>query len=124
MVRTFKGRKVYDTDFKFAIIQEYLGSDLSLSVFCKKKSLDCGTFRYWLHIFGPESDLNSTCMSKSEETKSMSESEAIHELKRQLKQKEVELKQEKMRADFYETMVDVAEEQFNICIRKKVGTKR
>jgi len=124
MVRTFKGRKIYENDFKFSIIQEYLGSDLSLSDFCKKKSLDRSTFRYWLLNFGPESNLNSVCMGKSKESQSMSESEEIRELKRQLKQKEVELKQEKMRADFYETMVDVAEEQFNISIRKKAGTKR
>lgn len=121
MGRIYKGRKLYENDFKFGIIQEYLCGDLSISDFCKKKSLDRSTFRYWLLNFGPESDLNSACMGKSNEK---SESEEIRELKRQLRQKEVELKQEKMRADFYETMVDVAEEQFNISIRKKAGTKR
>ena len=34
-----------------------------------------------------------------------------------------ELRQEKMRADVYSTMVDVAEEMFHIPIRKKAGTK-
>ena len=33
-----------------------------------------------------------------------------------------QLYQEKMRADFYDTMVDVAEEMFGIEIRKKAGT--
>ncbi|MCD7900673.1 MAG: hypothetical protein LUH22_12605 [Bacteroides sp.] len=55
--------------------------------------------------------------------KDRSESEEIRDLKRQLRQKELELKKEKMRADFYQTMVDVAEEQLGIDIRKKVGTK-
>lgn len=34
-----------------------------------------------------------------------------------------ELRHEKMRADVYSTMVDVAEEMFHIPIRKKAGTK-
>lgn len=55
--------------------------------------------------------------------KDRSESEEIRDLKRQLRQKELGLKKEKMRADFYQTMVDVAEEQLGIDIRKKVGTK-
>lgn len=116
--RNFKGRKVYDTAFKFAVIEEYFSGDLSLNDFCKKKSLDRGTFNYWLLTFAPEGDKD---MGKEKEC---SESEEIRELKRQLRQKELELKKEKMRADFYETMVDVAEEQFNIDIRKKAGTKR
>lgn len=113
-------RKHYDTSFKFAAIEEYFSSDLSLSDFCKKKSLDRTTFRFWLLTFAPEGYLSSQEMSKQKER---NESEEIRELKRQLCQKELELKKEKMRADFYETMVDVAEEQFNISIRKKAGTK-
>jgi hypothetical protein len=56
-------------------------------------------------------------------SKDRSDSEEIRELRQQLRKKELELKKEKMRADFYETMVDVAEEQFNISIRKKAGAK-
>lgn len=118
--RTFKGRKFYDTAFKFSIIEEYFSGDLSFNEFCKQKSLDRGTFNYWLLTFAPEAHLSSKDMGKE---KDRNESEEIRELKRQLRQKELELKKEKMRADFYETMVDVAEEQFNIDIRKKAGTK-
>lgn len=114
-------RKIYDTAFKFAAIEEYFSGDLSFSDFCKKKSLDRTTFRFWLLTFAPEGHLSSKDMGKAKER---SELEEIREFKRQLRQKELELKKEKMRADFYETMVDVAEEQFNIDIRKKAGTKR
>lgn len=37
---------------------------------------------------------------------------------------ERELKHAQLRADFYEEMVNVAEEQFNISIRKKAGAKQ
>jgi transposase-like protein len=119
--RTFKGRSIYDTSFKFSVIEEYFSSDLSLGNFCKKKSLDRATFRYWLLTFAPEGHLRSKDMGTQKEG---NESEEIRELRRQLRQKELDLKKEKMRADFYETMVDVAEEQFNIAIRKKAGTKQ
>ena len=35
-----------------------------------------------------------------------------------------ELRQEKMRAEALDTMIDVAEEMFNIPVRKKAGTKQ
>ena len=35
-----------------------------------------------------------------------------------------EVRQEKMRADALDTMIDVAEEMFNIPVRKKAGTKQ
>ncbi|MDD5498783.1 MAG: hypothetical protein PHI10_04805 [Dehalococcoidales bacterium] len=35
-----------------------------------------------------------------------------------------ELKHEQLRADAYDTMIDIAESQFNIPIRKKAGAKR
>lgn len=52
-----------------------------------------------------------------------SESQEISDLKRQLRQKELELKREKMRSEFLDTMIDVAEEMFHVPIRKKAGTK-
>lgn len=108
-----------ERDYKFSVVQEYLASNLSISSFCRKKSVNRSTFHGWLLTFGPESKSNADDMGKQR-----SESEEIRELKRQLQQKEVELKQARMRADFYETMVEVAEEQFNITIRKKAGTKQ
>ena len=77
--RTFKGRKVYDTAFKFAVIEEYFSGNLSFYDFCKKKSLDRGTFNYWLLTFAPEGYLSSKEMGKEKER---SESEEIRELKR------------------------------------------
>ncbi|MGB4576860.1 MAG: hypothetical protein WBI06_08180 [Paludibacter sp.] len=35
-----------------------------------------------------------------------------------------ELKHEKLRADAYDTMIDIAESKFNIPIRKKAGAKQ
>ena len=53
-----------------------------------------------------------------------SKDEQIQELKSQLKQARKEAEIEKFRAHAYDTMITLAEETFNIPIRKKSGTKR
>lgn len=108
----------FSSDFKISVVQEYLSGGISKYGLCKKYSLDKRVLRSWILTFAPEPSLDPS-MSKTS-----SESDVILELKRQLRQKELDLKREKMRADFYETMVDVAESQFNVPIRKKVGVKR
>lgn len=52
------------------------------------------------------------------------DSDDILALKRQLQQRSLELKKEKMRADFYDEMIHVAEEMFNTPHPKKAGTKQ
>ncbi len=53
-----------------------------------------------------------------------SKDEQIQELKAQLKQARKEAEIEKLRAHAYDTMITLAEETFNIPIRKKSGTKQ
>ena len=51
-----------------------------------------------------------------------SQSEEIKVLKKEVLELKKQLYDETMRADFYDTMIDVAEEMFGIEIRKKAGT--
>lgn len=116
MSRTYRK---FDTSFKLSVVQEYLNgaSQYSLS---KKYSIDWSLIHKWIRIFAPEyHPVESIPMGKKQ-----SESLEIQALKRALREKELELSRERMRADFYETMVEVAEEQFNIEIRKKAGTNQ
>lgn len=53
-----------------------------------------------------------------------SKDDQIRELKAQLKQARKEAEFEKLRAHAYDTMINLAEETFNIPIRKKSGTKQ
>lgn len=53
-----------------------------------------------------------------------SKDDQIRELKAQLKQARKEAEIEKLRAHAYDTMINLAEETFNIPIRKKSGTKQ
>lgn len=53
-----------------------------------------------------------------------SKDDQIRKLKAQLKQARKEAELEKLRAHAYDTMINLAEETFNIPIRKKSGTKQ
>ncbi len=51
-----------------------------------------------------------------------SQADEIKALREEIMELKKKLHSETMRADFYDTMIDVAEEMFNIEIRKKAGT--
>ena len=53
-----------------------------------------------------------------------SKDDQIRELKAELKKARKEAELEKLRAHAYDTMINLAEEKFNIPIRKKSGTKQ
>ncbi len=53
-----------------------------------------------------------------------SKDDQIRELKEELKKARKEAELEKLRAKAYDTMINIAEETFNIPLRKKTGTKQ
>lgn len=114
-------RHRYDASFKIQVVEEALRGDIRKVDICRKYSISNPILLYqWIRIFAPTPKLEDNPMKSS----SSKESDEIRSLKRQLQQQALELKKEKMRADFYDEMVNVAEEMFNISIRKKVGTKQ
>ena len=60
----------------------------------------------------------------SEDMANKSKDDQIRELKAALKKVQKEAELEKLRAKAYGKMIDLAEERFNIPIRKKSGTKQ
>jgi transposase-like protein len=72
-----------------------------------------------LRNFAAEND-KSALLMKNKPTDS--QSEEIKALKKEVLELKRQLYDETMRADFYDTMIDVAEEMFGIEIRKKAGT--
>lgn len=62
--------------------------------------------------------------SNEEDMSSKSKGDQIRELKAQLRQAQKKAEFERLLAKAYDTMIDVAEETFNILIRKKSGIKR
>lgn len=113
----------YTEDFRIAVVKEYVAGGISKRALCKKYSIpqQC-TLDYWIRKF-VGTDKNESPMKKEKAPQS-EESEEIKRLRQELKEAKLALYQEKMRADAYDTMIDVAEEMFRIPIRKKAGTKQ
>lgn len=112
--------KRYSLDFKLSVVHEYLSGGISKRALCRKYSLSgIRLLRCWIRIFAPESLIPVAVMSDKNE-----QQKEIERLKKLLAQREVELQREKMRADFLDEMIDVAEEMFQIPVRKKAGTKQ
>ena len=66
----------------------------------------------------------SSRISVNEHMANRSKDDQIRELKAALKKAQKEAELEKLRAKAYDKMIDLAEERFNIPIRKKSGTKQ
>lgn len=72
-----------------------------------------------IHNFAASNDKSALFMKNKPADNQAEELKALRAEVLELKKK---LHDETMRADFYDTMIDVAEEMFNIEIRKKAGT--
>lgn len=111
----------YSEGLKLQIVKEAIEKGANKSAICRKYKIpDEAQLLRWIHIFAPESKR----ISQMRQEKKITESEEVRELKEALGKKEVELKGEKMRADLYNEMINVAEEELHLKIRKKPGAKQ
>ena len=85
----------------------------------KEHGLSISSINRILCNFASENNKSALFMKKGE---NMSESDEIKALRKENLELRKKLYDETMRADFYDTMIDVAEEMFSIEIRKKAGT--
>ena len=124
--RTKERRKNnFSLEEKMAMIQEYLTTDVSLSGMARKYHIGHSSIPRWMANFGipmPERVLPSTTMVQQNEkqTKAIT----IESLENQLKSLQAELEREKLKNLALSTMIDVAEEELHIEIRKKAGAKQ
>ena len=103
----------YDPDERVEIVREFLTGKFTVRQIMDKYMINAeATFFSWLasHI--------------SEDMANKSKDDQIRELKERLRQAEKRAEMEELRAKAYSKMIDVAEETFNIPIRKKSGTKQ
>ena len=109
---------------QIALLREFYDSHLSIYRFAEEKCIARSTFRRWIRIFEDSNPEIAQCMKKERTDASLDESAVLTALRLENERLRTELKHEKMRAHAYDTMIDVAEEMFNIPIRKKAGTKQ
>ena len=78
----------------------------------------------WIGKYVSANEVLSLQDQTEEEMAKKSKDDQIRELKAALKKAQKEAEIERLRAHAYDTMVNLAEETFNIPIRKKSGTKQ
>jgi len=138
-------RELYFDD----VIRLYYDEKLTISCILKIIPVSENTISRWIRIFAVENKLSKESIMRKRNTSvakpKASMPEEISELQKQLAEvrkdlkdkeralkdrdkalmeKDRELRRQTMRADFYDEMINVAENMFKIDIRKKVGTKQ
>lgn len=109
---------------RLELLSEYYRSGEKLSAFCVKKCIPQSTFNRWIRNFESSNPEMSEVMKRQSSKQGVESADEISTLKSEIARLQGELEREKLRAHAYDTMIDVAEEMFNIPIRKKAGTKQ
>jgi transposase len=120
--------KKYDDEFRLMVLRDYYEHGMSQNAVVHKYGLSCNSLiMQWKEMFPIDSKLLSLSDIAIENymnqdphrplTKEEAQSKRINEL-------EKALAMEKLRSRAYEIMIDLAEKQEGIQIRKKSGAKR
>jgi len=126
-----KPNRFYADSEKLHIIAEYLSGNSTKQEIWEKytgQKEEHGQLLIWIRRFGytdkPGFRLNLGTMSKnSNSDKKSNNSFEILQMKNRIDELEKQLKNAEMKAIAFSTMVDIAEKEFNIPIRKKYNTK-
>ena len=117
--------KRFTDEFKLMVVQEYLSTDLSQDDLKRKYHFGgAGNIPKWMRKFGltvpsPEQIIIQTCMAKE-----IGKTSKEKELETRIKQLEMDLEYEKLRVHALDTIIDIAERNLKIAIRKKSGAKQ
>lgn len=115
----------YDELEKGPIIVEFLKGALNAEEFVEKYHIcSVQTLYAWVGKFLTQQESVSLSEQNDIDMARKSKDDQIKELKEELKKAQKEAEMQKLRATAYDKMIDLAEETFNIPIRKKSGTKQ
>lgn len=117
----------YPLRIKKKAVQMVAAGLLSEKEACQKFKINLKLLHEWQRCGSPpgyDEHQNINAMPK----KKLSDKERIKQLEKQLKESQQQAKHEKLKREAYETMtvrraIDIAEEEFNIKIEKKLGAR-
>ncbi len=120
------GKFKFSDEERMQIVSEYVQGRVPASLIIEKYHLSSRQVLFnWMDKFVNENELLSLPENQSEDLMSKKNTEdRIKDLEAENKRLEKALELEKLRAKAFDKMINVAEETFNIPIRKKSGTKR
>lgn len=118
-----RGFSKYSETFKWRVVQEVITGKLTKEAARVAYGIksNCAIL-YWMRKYSGNDDYRDT-HSLTNDFSAMHNSKEGQELKERIKQLEEELRRANLRADLWQKMIEVAEEQLKIDIKKKYGAQ-
>lgn len=115
---------IYSEEFKWKVVQEVLSGKLTKEEARKVYSIkgNC-TVLYWMRAFSGVADYRSGGVV-STNVMEMAKTSKLQDARKEIASLKQELERERMRADLWQKVVEVAEEELQIDIRKKFGARQ
>lgn len=119
-----KTQGFYSEEFKWKVVQEVLTGKLSKEEARRVYNIksNCAVL-YWMRKFSGNDNYRQGGIPLGNQIE-MGNMKELSEKDKRIKELEESLNREKLRADLWQKMVEIAEEQLNIDIRKKYGAKQ
>ena len=120
-------------DIKNQIIKEYLSKGSGFRALAEKYGISRTTICKWVAIYQGIHNLPPTekqqkysisSMNSTKKKVTSDQQQSFESMQQKIALLEKQLQFEKLRADALDTMINVAEDQLNISIRKKPGTQQ
>lgn len=112
-------RKKYSDELKLEIIKKYLSTDMSRKELQEEYGIGRGgTISRWMQKFNL-TEAEDEKISKMKSIKKDVNKPKESEQERRIKELEAQLAKAEMKSDFLNTMIDIAERELKINIRKK-----
>ncbi len=115
-------QKDYPMSFKLSVVREYEETEVSMEALTRKYGIQGhNTIRQWINKFGTFDWQNLTLkpMAKTKDQELLELREKVKVLERKNARLEKELEQKDMKAEFFDLMIEIAEEEYGVDIRKK-----
>lgn len=115
---------IYSEEFKWKVVQEVLSGTMSKEEARRVYSVkgNC-TILYWMRAFSGVTDYRSGGIV-NEDITDMANTSKQREADKEIARLKQELHAERLRADLWQKVVEVAEEELGVDIRKKFGARQ
>jgi transposase-like protein len=115
----------FPDELQLQIVQEYLYTEISQLELKKKYNFGGSQTIYkWMSKFGLSKEDNARIESRQTMAKQIEKTSLELELELKIKKLEEDLKYEQLRTKALSLMIDIAERELKVDIRKKSGAKR
>jgi transposase len=116
---------VFTDEQKLKYVQEWLNTDISFKALKKKYGVGSNDSLYiWMRKFGLSKPKEKSIKEHSFMSKETIKTDTQRLLEQKVRQLEKDLEFEKLRTHALDKMIDIAERDLNIAIRKKAGSRQ